>query len=71
MDVRMESQVKEKFPYAVECKAQESWAVHSWIDQAKSNQTKNTDWLIIAKRSRQKPVVIIDAEQFFELLKSK
>lgn len=71
MDIRMESQVKEKFPFAVECKAQESWGVHSWIEQAKTNQTKDTDWIVIAKRSRQKPVVIMDAEVFFELLKNK
>jgi hypothetical protein len=55
----------------VECKNQEKWAIHSWIEQAQDNQKKGTDWLLIAKRSRKKPVVIMDAERFFELLKGK
>ena len=68
-DVRMESQVRKMFPFSVECKAQESWGVHSWIDQARANQEEGTDWLVVAKRSRQKPVVIMDAERFFEIYK--
>lgn len=70
-DVRLENQVLKVFPFSVECKAQESWGVHSWIEQAKANQLKNTDWIVIAKRKREKPVVILDAETFFNLLKTK
>lgn len=66
-DVRMESQVIKIFPFSVECKAQESWGVHSWIEQARENTIPETDWLVIAKRSRQKPVVIMDAETFFDI----
>ena len=70
MDVRMESQVRELFPFSVECKFQESWAVHGWIEQAKENQMKGTDWLLVCKRSRKKPVVIMDADTFFGLYKA-
>ena len=66
-DVRMELAVLKEFPFSVECKAQESWGVHEWIKQAKDNQIEGTDWLLIAKRSRMDPVVIMDAEAFFEL----
>ncbi len=69
VDIRMESQVKKVFPYSVECKAQENWSIHQWIDQAKENQEEGTDWLLFCKRSRKDPVVIMDAEIFFELLK--
>ena len=69
-DVRMESQVRELFPFSVECKFQESWAVHGWIEQAKENQGKGTDWLLVCKRSRKKPVVIMDADRFFSLYKA-
>ena len=70
MDIRMESQVRELFPFSVECKFQESWAVHGWIEQAKGNQMKGTDWLLVCKRSRKKPVVIMDADSFFSLYKA-
>jgi hypothetical protein len=67
-DVRMESHVRKQFPYSVECKCQEAWNVHSWIEQAKANQLADTDWLLVAKRNRKAPVVIMDAEAFFKLL---
>jgi len=66
-DVRMESHVQALFPFSVECKAQENWNVHAWIKQAVANQIKGTDWLLICKRSRKPPVIIIDAEKFFEI----
>ncbi|MCK9576902.1 MAG: hypothetical protein M0R51_13445 [Clostridia bacterium] len=68
VDVRMESAVQKLFPFSVECKNCESWSVHSWIEQSKANQKEGTDWLIVAKRNRGKPVVVIDAEVFFALM---
>lgn len=67
-DVRMESQVRSLFPFSVECKWQETWNVPAWIEQAKKNQVKGTDWLLVCKRSRKPPVIILDAEIFFELI---
>lgn len=67
-DVRLIGAAQEAFPYSVECKAHEVWSVSAWIEQAKKNQVKGTDWLLIAKKRHQKPVVIMDAERFFELL---
>lgn len=68
VDVRMESQVLKLFPFSVECKWQESWSVPAWIKQAIENMKKGTDWLLIIKRSRDRPVVVMDAEAFFRLL---
>jgi hypothetical protein len=68
-DVRLESHVKKLFPFSVECKWCESWSVPSWIEQAKTNQEKGTHWVLFCKRSRLNPVVILDAETFFELLR--
>jgi len=67
-DVRLESHVQKLFPYSVECKAQESWSVMAWIEQAKKNQKKDTDWLLVCKRKNLSPVIVIDADKFFELL---
>lgn len=70
-DIRMESKVLEQFPYSVECKRVERWDVHNWIDQAQKNRMKGTSWLIIAKRNRRRPVVMMDAETFFRLLEKE
>ena len=52
-----------------ECKNQESWSVHGWIKQAIQNQKKGNDWVLVCKKNRQDPVVILDAETFFNLIK--
>ena len=68
-DIRLLGKTKRLFPFSVECKAEEAWAVAAWIEQAKKNQKKRTDWLLVVKKRRSEPVVIMDAKQFFELLK--
>lgn len=68
-DVRLESKVLNKFPFSVECKFQENWSIHKWIEQAKENLIKNTDWLLICKKSRKNPIIIMDAEAFFKMIK--
>lgn len=68
-DIRLVGEVQKEFPYSVECKNQETWAVPAWIRQAKENQKENTDWLLVCKRNHEKPVIIMDAEAFFRLLK--
>ncbi len=70
-DVRLVGEAKEKFPYSVECKWQESWALPAWIKQAQDNEQEGTDWLLVIKKNRMKPVVVIDAERFFELLEGR
>ncbi len=68
-DVRLVGEARKRFPFSIECKWQESWSVPSWIKQAQANQAEGTDWLLICKKNRMAPVVIMDAERFFELLK--
>ncbi len=69
VDVRMEKKVLELFPYSVECKAQEKWSIPAWIEQAQSNIIQDTEWLLFVRRSRSRPIVILDAEVFFDILK--
>lgn len=64
-DVRLIGVAKKLFPFAVECKNQEKWAIHQWIKQAKENSSEDMKWLLIAKRNHMDPVVILDAEDFF------
>ncbi len=68
-DVRMESQVRELFPFSVECKYQENWNIHEWRKQAMQNCENGDDWLLILRRNHMRPyaVVMMDADKFFEL----
>lgn len=68
-DVRLEKQVLKMFPYSIECKAQETWAVPSWIVQTKKNTFPDTEWLLVMKKNGQDPVVAVDGKHFFELMK--
>ena len=70
-DVRLIGEAKKRFPFSVECKWQESWALPAWIKQAEANQEEGTDWLLICKKNRMRPVAVMDAERFFELLKGR
>ena len=70
-DVRLVGDARRRFPFSVECKNQETWAVPTWIEHAQRNQAPDTEWLLVMKRNRSKPVIVIDAEVFFSLLKGR
>ena len=68
-DVRLDNEARREFPFTVECKNQETWSVPAWIEQAKANTYSGTDWVLVISKNRQKtPVVVLDAEVFFNLL---
>jgi hypothetical protein len=66
-DVKVIGDALKVIPFSIEAKRQESWSVHSWIKQAKENQLPETDWLLFARRNRDKAVVFMEAETFFKL----
>jgi len=68
VDVRLIGEALRRFPFSVECKAQETWSVPAWVEQAKGNQIAGTDWLLVMKKNHMKPIVAMDADRFFELL---
>ncbi len=70
-DIRLVGEAKKLFPFSVECKNQQTWSLPAWIKQAKDNQIEGTDWLLVIKKNYHEPVVVMDAERFFELLESK
>ena len=67
-DVIMARAAREKFPYSIECKNQEKLNVWSAYDQAESN-SGDYEPLVVIKRNRQKPLVVLDAEYFMKLHK--
>ena len=68
VDVILRGEAKKLFPFAVENKRQEKKSIpFTWIEQAKANIGDFKTWLLFVKRSREKPIVIMDAEEFFKL----
>lgn len=68
VDLRLESQVRRDFPWSVECKNKETWAIPEAIRQVKADQYPDTDWLLVYKKNNHEEIAILDAEVFFDLL---
>jgi len=66
-DIKLYGKAREMFPFSVECKYQETWAIPTWIKNAKVNQIKGTDWILFVKKNRHEAIAIMDAEIFFSL----
>lgn len=68
-DVCLVGEAKKKFPYSVEVKWQETWAIPTWIKQTKANQGNGTDWLLFIKKNRHEEIVVMNATKFFKIQK--
>ena len=67
-DVIMARAARQKFPYSIECKNQEKINIWSAYEQASENAGDYTP-LVVVKRNRSKPLILIDAETFIDLHK--
>jgi len=71
-DVILRGEALERFPFAVECKSAETWALPAAIRQAKNNQKEGIDWMVVLKRKEFKSAVVcLDIDVFFKLLGNK
>ena len=59
---------REKFPFSIECKNQESGNVWKAYEQAQVN-AKAYEALVVLKKNQQKPLVVLDAEVFFDMMR--
>ena len=57
---------REKFPYSIECKNQESVNLWKSYEQAQEN-SKDYEPVVVLKRNNSKPLVLVDAEYFVKL----
>ncbi len=64
-DVRLSPAARKLFPYSVECKNNKAFAIYKHFKQAQANAGPHTP-LLIVKQNRDTPLVIMDAEVFFE-----
>lgn len=69
IDIILHGKAKKLFPFSIECKYQETWSVPAWIQQAKDNWKKGTDWLLFLRKNRHEEIVVLDAEAFFKIYK--
>ena len=69
-DVIMGVQSRKQFPYSIECKNQEAVNVWKAYEQATEN-CKGYEPLVVIKRNRTKPLVLVDAEYFVKLHRSE
>ena len=65
-DLIMARAAREKFPYSIECKNQETLNVWKSYEQAESN-SGDYEPVVFIKRNNQKPLVVVDAEYFVKL----
>tara|TARA_R110002020_G_scaffold49489_3_gene140772 strand:+ start:84 stop:476 length:393 start_codon:yes stop_codon:yes gene_type:complete len=69
-DIIMGKQSRTIFPYSIECKNQEAVNVWKAYEQAESNCGKYEP-LVVIKRNRSKPLVLVEAQYFINLHKGK
>ena len=67
-DLIMSRSAREKFPYSIECKNQESLNIWKSYEQAQQN-SGNYEPIVVIKRNNVKPLVLVDADYFKELHK--
>ena len=65
-DLIMARAAREKFPYSIECKNQESLNIWKAYEQATEN-SGDYEPVCFIKRNNQKPLVVVDAEYFVKL----
>lgn len=65
-DLTMSPVAKKKFPFDVECKNQEKVNVWASYEQSKVRSTLTP--LLIIKRNRTKPLVVLDLDDFIGIL---
>lgn len=69
-DVYLSEAARHGFPFAVECKNVEKLNVYEAFDQACENADEDLIALLVIKKNGREPLVVIDADYFFKLVKN-
>jgi hypothetical protein len=68
-DVQMSSAAKKQFPLAVECKNIAAFAGYKFLEQSEYNAKTGEQPIAVVKANRKKPIVLVDEEYFFQLVR--
>ena len=66
-DLQLSPAARRQFGFSVECKAQERLNVYDAYDQACAN-SGDYEPLLVMKKNRKRPLVVMDAEAFIQLM---
>jgi hypothetical protein len=69
-DLLLSPKARRFLPISVECKSRAAISVYGYYEQAKEN-AKGYEPCLFIKQNRAKPLVVVDAEYFLNLLKEK
>lgn len=69
-DLLLSPFARKSIPLSIECKNQEKLNIWEAYEQAKSN-AKQYQPIVVFKKNHKKPLVAVDAEYFFDLLKNQ
>jgi len=67
-DLIMSRAAREKFPFSIEAKNQETGNVWKAMEQARANAKTYTP-IVVMKKNNEKPLVVIDAEVFVDMVR--
>ena len=72
-DICLRGELYKKFPFDIECKAQESLNISDWVRQARENKKEDRDWLVIFKKQTigGEPLVVMEWNCFEKLFKGE
>jgi hypothetical protein len=71
VDIKLSPFARKVIPYSIECKNVEKLNIWSAIEQAESNVIKDTTPVVVFKRNRTKPYVIMSYDHFLLLITGK
>ena len=67
-DLLLSPAAKKLIPYSFECKSLARFAGYKFMKQAESNTSEGMQPIAVVKANRERPLVLIDAEYFFDLI---
>ena len=70
-DLQFSPRAREMLPISVECKAHKAFAVYKIMEQAEANADDGIQPVSVIKADRKSPLVVVDAEYFFDLLQAR
>lgn len=66
-DVQLSSAARRLVPFQIECKNKNEVSVCNWYDQAREHGPHEP--LVVVKQNHGKPLVVVDAVTFFQLIR--
>jgi len=67
-DIQFSPAARKLWPFSIECKANARIAACRFMEQAEANCPEHVEPMVVMKENRGRPLVMIDAEYFFELV---